>query len=199
MSENSGMIESGAIDNTVIENAMPCVGHRAPEFELPALVSGVRQMLRLSEYRGQKNVALAFYPFNWQQVSAAQLISYQVQRPRVLASNAEIVAITVDSIMNTTAWEHEIGPFDFPMCSDFWPHGEVCERYGVLRKFDPTSDPRFDPTSDATSGANFREGVGASERAVVVVDRKGSVVFRKSYSLEQTAPVEDILAVLEEI
>jgi hypothetical protein len=34
---------------------------------------------------------------------------------------------------------------------------------------------------------------------VVVVDRKGSVVFRKSYGSEQTAPVEDILAVLEEI
>ena len=118
--------------------------------------------MRLSSYRGQKSVALAFYPFNWQEISAAQLVSYQVQRPRVLASNAEIVAITVDSIMNTTAWERAIGPFEFPMCSDFWPHGAVSERYGVLRK----------------SG----EGVGASERAVVVVNRSGNVVFRKSYN-----------------
>ena len=53
-------------------------------------IGGVRQTLRLSRYRGLKNVALAFYPFNWQDASAAQLISYQAQRPRVLASNSEI-------------------------------------------------------------------------------------------------------------
>src|SRR5271169_492997 len=163
----------------VIENGTPGAGDRAPDFELPALVAGVKKPLRLSAYRGEKRVVLAFYPFNWQEASAAQLVSYQVQRPRVLASNAEIVVITVDSIMNSTAWERAIGPFEFPMCSDFWPHGAVSERYGVLRK----------------SG----EGVGASERAVVVVNRSGNVVFRKSYNHDQVAPVEEVLMVLEKM
>lgn len=167
----------------VLENGTPGVGEAAPDFELPAVIGGVRQTLRLGGFRGQKNVALAFYPFNWQDASAAQLISYQAQRPRVLASNSEIVAITVDSIMNTVAWEREIGPFDFPLCSDFWPHGEVSERYGVLRKDDQNSD----------------ETAGSSERVVLVVDRNGSVVFRKSYQHDQAAPVEEILAVLEMI
>ncbi len=102
-----------------------------------------------------------------------------MQRPRVLASNAEIVGITVDSIMNTTAWERTIGPFDFPLCSDFWPHGEVSERYGVLRK----------------SG----DGAGSSDRVVLIVDRGGSVAFRKTYAWEQVPPVEEVLTVLEQI
>ena len=53
----------------VIENQTPGVGDAAPDFELPALVSGVKQPLRLSAYRGEKNVVLAFYPFNWQETS----------------------------------------------------------------------------------------------------------------------------------
>ena len=158
---------------------MPGAGDAAPDFELPALIAGVRKPLRLSAYRGEKSVVLAFYPFNWQEITATQLVSYQAQRPQVLASNAEIVTITVDSVMNTTAWERVIGPFDSPMCSDFWPHGEVCEQYGVLRK----------------SG----EGAGASERAVFVVDRGGSVVSRKTYPHDRVAPVEEVLKVLEKI
>ena len=161
----------------MIENGTPGVGDAAPDFELPALVAGVKQPFHLSAYRGQKTVVLAFYPFNWQETSAAQLISYQLQRPRVLENNAEIVAITVDSIMNTTAWERAIGPFEFPLCSDFWPHGEVSERYGVFR--------------------NSGDGAGSSDRAMVIVDRYGNVAFRKIYARDQVAPVEEVLTVLE--
>jgi alkyl hydroperoxide reductase subunit AhpC len=171
----------------VLEGRLPGIGETAPDFELPALISGVRQPLRLSAYRDLKNIALSFYPFNWQETTAAQLVSYQVQRPRLLASNSEILTVTVDSIMNTTAWEREIGPFDFPMCSDFWPHGQVCECYGVLRKADPKSHE------------NSNEAVGASERAVVIVDRHGNIVFRKTYAADQVAPVEEVLAVLDKV
>jgi len=154
------------------------VGDPAPDFELPALIGGVRKVFQLSEMRG-KAILLAFYPFNWQEASRQQMLSYQAQRERILASNAETVAITVESIMNTTAWEREIGPLDFPLCSDFWPHGAVCSRYGVLR------------TSERDAGA--------SERVVYVVNRSGNVVFQKPYGWEEVPPLKDVLPVLESV
>lgn len=154
------------------------VGDPAPDFELPALIGGVRKTFRLAEYRG-KTVVLAFYPFNWQEASVRQMSAYEANRSRVLASNAETVAINVESILNTTAWEREHGPFDFPLCSDFWPHGGVCARYGVLRASGP--------------------GAGASERAVCVVDRGGRVVFQKIYGWEEVPPLEEIFSLLEKV
>src|SRR6202790_3210021 len=96
----------------VLENGTPGVGDAAPDFELPALIAGVRMPLRLSAYRGEKSVVLAFYPFNWQEISATQLVSYQAQRPRVLATNAEIVPITVDTVMNTPVGNAGTAPAD---------------------------------------------------------------------------------------
>ena len=148
------------------------VGDVAPDFQLPALIAGVKKPFRLGEYRGQKNVVLAFYPFNWQEQSARQIAEYQARRESVRAARSEIAAITVDSIMNITAWEREIGPIDFPLCADFWPHGFVAARYGVLQ----------------TSGA--------AERAVFVVDREGRVAFQKTYAGDLVAPIDEFLGIL---
>jgi peroxiredoxin len=152
-------------------SALLPTGESAPDFDLPVLIAGVRQRFRLSEQRG-KNIVLAFYPFNWEPVSAQQMTEYQVDRDNLLACNAEVVGISVDSIMNTTAWEREIGPFDFPLCSDFWPHGEVCARYGVLRSQEP--------------------GRGASERAIYIVDTAGNIAFRRLYESADIPDKEEL-------
>ncbi len=41
------------------------VGNPAPEFDLPALIDGVKQRFRLRDYRDKKNVVIAFHPLNW--------------------------------------------------------------------------------------------------------------------------------------
>jgi|SRR5437868_2955016 peroxiredoxin len=152
------------------------VGDVAPDFELPALVAGVKGRFRLSDHRGQRSVVLAFYPSNWQPASDKQMREYQERREEFLASGAESVAICVDSIMNITSWEREIGPFDFPLCSDFWPHGEVASKYGVLRNHEPSR--------------------GHSERAVFVVDQEGKIVFSKIYGIGEMPDVQESLAVV---
>jgi peroxiredoxin len=141
------------------------IGEVAPDFELPALVGGVKRKFRLGSQRGKKNVLLAFYPANWAEVSRAQLSEFQVESDKLRARQALAVSVSVDSIMNTTAWEREIGPLDFPMCADFWPHGHVCAMFGALREEVPMR--------------------GAGDRVIYVIDRTGKIVFHQGYGLEE--------------
>jgi hypothetical protein len=53
------ILHSGGV---VMENDVPAVGQAAPEFSLPATIG---ERVTLSQYRGQKNVALAFYVLDW--------------------------------------------------------------------------------------------------------------------------------------
>jgi peroxiredoxin len=147
----------------------------APDFDLPVLIGGVKKRFRLAEYRGRQLV-LAFYPLNWDPLSAEQMVAYQVEREKFLARDAEVVGISVDSIMNTTAWERDIGPFDYPLCSDFWPHGEVSRRYGVLREREPLA--------------------GACERALFIVGKTGTIDFSKLYLLNQVPDMQETLDAL---
>ena len=169
-----GSVDTGGVKPISLE-----IGHLAPDFELPALIAGVKKRFRLTEECGKKHVVLAFYPFNWEQISSEQLCSYQAERDRFLQLNAETVGICVESIMNTTCWEREIGPFDFPLCSDFWPHGAVALRYGVLQ---------------AEGNA-----AGASERAIFVVDKTGKIAWRKVYAAGERPDVAETLACLRAI
>jgi len=154
-------------------------GDMAPDFAVPVLVGGVRKQFRLSDRRGKDNLVLAFYPMNWEPVSAQQMVAYQVERDKFLAQDAEVLALSVDCIMNSTAWEREIGPFDFLLGSDFWPHGEVSRCYGVLREEEPAR--------------------GASERAIYVVDKAGRIRFGRMYPVDQLPDFEETLDALREL
>ena len=155
------------------------VGDIAPDFDLPVLRNGVKERLRLSFKAATSPLVLAFYPLNWDDVSARQLVEFQAGRSRYTRYKAEIITISVDSIMNITAWEREIGPFDFLMCSDFWPHGEVCRKYGVLRDDEPFQ--------------------GAAQPALFVLGTNRRIEFQKLYSVGEVAPLEDIVGALEGI
>lgn len=67
--------------------------------------------------------------------------------------NTRVVAISVDSVPSLKAWSDSLGGIDFPLLSDFWPHGELAERYGVLRS------------------------EGMSERAIFLLDPRGVVRY----------------------
>ncbi|MBV8515667.1 MAG: redoxin domain-containing protein [Acidobacteria bacterium] len=151
----------------------------APDFELPSLVGGVKKPFRLHDALADRNIVLAFYPSNWEAVSGQQLSEYQLQRNPFVTVQAEVVGICVDSIMNTTQWERELGPFDFPLCSDFWPHGKVSHAYGVFRDDGPYA--------------------GTPDRAIFVVNRGRAIAFSKIYGRQDLPPLSETIEALHRL
>lgn len=122
------------------------VGEPAPDFSLPAVAGGV---VTLSQFRGRKHVVLSFVPAAWTPVCSDQWPGYNLVQGLFEEKDAVLLGITVDNIPTLYAWTRKMGNLWFPVLSDFWPHGAVADRYGVLR-------------SD-----------GMSERALFVVDKAG--------------------------
>jgi peroxiredoxin (alkyl hydroperoxide reductase subunit C) len=139
---NPGVLK--AVDSTLKVK----VGEPAPDFTLPA-VSGDK--VSLSQYRGKKNVVISFVPAAFTPVCSDQWPGYNMARGLFEEHDAVLLGITVDNIPTLFAWTHEMGQLWFPVLSDFWPHGAVAEKFGLLR-------------SD-----------GVSERALVFIDKQGVI------------------------
>jgi len=154
-------------------------GETAPDFDVPALIGGVKKRFKLSDCRGKKNVVLAFHPLNWTPVCTNMTCGYEAQLKDFSGFDAEVVGISVDSIMSHTAWEKAIGPLTYPLASDFYPHGEVAQKYGVFRDRDPFP--------------------GVSDRAIFVIDKQGKIAFSKVYEIGELPPNSDVLEVLRQL
>ena len=124
------------------------VGDIAPDFTLPA-VSG--DDVTLSQYRGKKHVVISFVPAAWTPVCSDQWPGYNIVRQMFDENDAILIGITVDNIPTLYAWTKQMGDLWFPVLSDFWPHGAVAQKYGVLRSN------------------------GVTERALIFIDKKGII------------------------
>ncbi len=137
-----------AMEGKAENHGLP-VGTIAPDFSLQD-ASG--HSISLSNYRGQ-NLVLAFYPLDWSPACSDQLSLYQSELDEMRKYNAQVIAISVDSIYSHGAWAAVRG-ITFPLLSDFHPKGEVARRYNVWRETD-----------------------GFTERAVYVIDRDGVIRY----------------------
>ncbi len=107
------------------------VGDPAPDFTLATHNEGE---LNLAWYQGRKNVVLAFYPADWTPVCATQVPEYQKVSERFDEFGCQLLCLSCDSVPCHIAWTRSLGGLSFPLMSDFWPHGEVARRYGVLNR-----------------------------------------------------------------
>ena len=81
------------------------VGDLAPDFELPAVEGEQRLNIKLSDFRGKKNVVVSFHPLNWTPTCSEQLPAFDSDREKFAALNAQLLDISVDSVYSHMAWQ----------------------------------------------------------------------------------------------
>ena len=104
------------------------VGQEAPDFELR---NQHGEPVRLSSFRGAKNVVLVFYPLAFSGVCSSELRALRDDFPEVARDDTELLTVSVDSVYVLRKWSDTEG-FQFGLLSDFWPHGGVASLYGVF-------------------------------------------------------------------
>ena len=129
--------------------------------------------IHLSDFSGKK-VLLSFHPLAWTPVCAEQMKSLEKNHARFEKLNTVALGISVDTVPSKKAWAKELGIKNTRLLSDFWPHGDVARSYGI-----------------------FREREGISERANIIVDVDGQVIFVKVYPISQLPDIEEIIKALE--
>jgi peroxiredoxin len=148
------------------------VGDKAPDFTLPSINHGE---ISLRSYLGKSNVVLSFVPAAWTPVCSGQWPGYNIAQELFDANQTILLGISVDNIPTLWAWTREMGTLWFPVLSDFWPHGEVASRYGVLR------------------------GDGTAERALFVIDKRGIIRYIDVHDINASPRLEVLIRELEKL
>ncbi|MFP5335765.1 MAG: peroxiredoxin [Actinomycetes bacterium] len=111
-----------------MESTAPTIGEQAPEI---ALRDQHGQTVRLSDFRGIGSVLLVFYPFAFSGICTSELGEIRDDLASFEADGVQVVGVSCDPVAALRAWAEREG-YDFPLLSDFWPHGEVSRAYGVF-------------------------------------------------------------------
>ena len=180
-SKASGQTISGAFKDSIYNpgNIKPIdsvlkvkVGDKAPDFTLPA-VSG--KSVSLNQFLGKKNVVISFVPAAWTPVCSDQWPGYNIVKDIFDRHSALLLGITADNIPSLFAWTNQMGKLWFPILSDFWPHGQVADKFGVLR-------------SD-----------GMTERALFIIDKKGIIRYIDVHDINKRPRLEILVKELEKL
>lgn len=124
-------------------------GAVAPDFRL---IDHRGEEVSLAESLENGPVALVFFPLAFSGICTNELCELRDNLAVFEERGVQLMGISVDSKFSLQAWAAEEG-YEFPLLSDFWPHGEVATQYGV-----------------------FDAETGLANRATLVIDQQGTIV-----------------------
>ena len=148
------------------------IGQEAPDFELK---NQHGEPVRLSSFRGTKNVVLVFYPLAFSGVCTAELCALRDDFPEITRDDVELLTVSVDSTYSLRKWS-DTEKFGFSLLSDFWPHGGVASLYGV-----------------------FDTDRGLARRGTFVIDKSGVVRWKVINPIPEAREITEYQKALAEL
>jgi peroxiredoxin len=145
------------------------LGGPAPDFSLRDQFG---QDVSLSSFRGSKAVALFFYPWAFSGVCTGEMAGIRARLAEFLTFDTEVLAISTDPVYSLRAFADQDG-LNFPLLSDFWPHGQVARSYDV-----------------------FDEAKGCARRSSYVIDKEGIVRWSVHNAMPEGRDLDEHLAQL---
>ena len=124
------------------------VGEVAPDFELKDQ-HGAK--VKLSSFKGEKNVVVLFIPFSFTGTCTGELCAIRDELAAFQNDDVQVIAISCDSPFTQKIFAEQEG-YKFPVLSDFWPHGAVAQAYGI-----------------------FNADLGCALRGTFVIDKQGVI------------------------
>ena len=150
-------------------------GDEAPDFELPSHKDRYTKV-RLSDFRGRKNVVVAFHPLAFTPICASQMQAYETDKQQLERHDAVALGVSTDPQPSKAAWAQTLGSISFDLLSDFHPKGDVARKFGV-----------------------YNEQAGFTERAVFVVGKNGKIAWSRVYAMDERPDNREVLAALDSL
>jgi mycoredoxin-dependent peroxiredoxin len=110
------------------ESSVPAIGATAPDFTLKDQYG---QDVSLATFRGDKAVVVVFFPFAFSGICTGELCEIRDDLGAFANDDVQVLAVSCDHMFTQRAYADAQGYF-FPVLSDFWPHGQVAQDYGVF-------------------------------------------------------------------
>jgi peroxiredoxin len=145
-------------------------GAKAPDFTLK---NQHGETISLSDYRGEKNVVLLFYPFAFTGVCTGELCALRDELPTFVNDDVQLLAVSNDSPFALRVFAEQEG-LTYPLLSDFWPHGDTSRAYGV-----------------------FDEEKGCAVRGTFIIDKEGVVRWTVVNGLPDARDLNDYVKAIE--
>ena len=145
------------------------IGKLAPDFTLK---NQFGEEVTLSSFKGEKNVVIVFYPFSFTGTCTGELCALRDDLSAFQNDAVEMLAVSCDSVFTQKVFAAQ-EKYNFPVLSDFWPHGAVAQAYGI-----------------------FNEASGCAFRGTFIVDKEGILRWQVVNGMGDARSVVDYKAAL---
>ena len=148
------------------------VGQTAPDF---MLLNQEKKEVKLSDFAGEKNVVLVWYPLDWSPTCTNEHVCFVNDMKAFETLDAEVLGVSVDSVWSHKAFAEKMG-IKYSLLADFHPRGAASEKYGV-----------------------YLADKGITGRAIAIVNKAGKVAWFKNYDIPVVPDLREVAAALGQV